>query len=88
MSTLICPNNKGSFDCTPFCQICEGTQEFEINEHQDGVWEINFYYEDYSINTVAMGRTKQEALDYANDRVPTINDSLIRVELTLEGVMQ
>ena len=22
-----CPNHEGSFDCTPFCPICEGEQE-------------------------------------------------------------
>lgn len=22
-----CPNHDGSFDCTPFCQLCEGNQE-------------------------------------------------------------
>jgi hypothetical protein len=24
-----CPNHNGSFDCTPFCRICEGEQEYE-----------------------------------------------------------
>lgn len=22
-----CPNHEGAFDCTPFCEICEGKQE-------------------------------------------------------------
>jgi len=22
-----CPNHKGAFDCTPFCELCEGEQE-------------------------------------------------------------
>lgn len=22
-----CPNHEGAFDCTPFCNVCEGTQE-------------------------------------------------------------
>ena len=22
-----CPNHKGSFDCTPFCELCAGQQE-------------------------------------------------------------
>ena len=22
-----CPNHEGAFDCTPFCNICEGEQE-------------------------------------------------------------
>ncbi len=24
-----CPNHQGAFDCTPFCNICEGEQEYE-----------------------------------------------------------
>lgn len=24
-----CPNHGGSFDCTPFCVLCEGEQEVE-----------------------------------------------------------
>lgn len=24
-----CPNHSGSFDCTPFCDVCEGNQEFD-----------------------------------------------------------
>ena len=23
-----CPNHEGNFDCTPFCNLCEGEQEF------------------------------------------------------------
>ena len=26
-----CPNHEGAFDCTPFCRICEGEQEYEYN---------------------------------------------------------
>lgn len=26
-TTIVCPNHKGSFDCTPFCSLCEGNQE-------------------------------------------------------------
>jgi hypothetical protein len=29
--TKECPNHNGSFDCTPFCRICEGEQEYESN---------------------------------------------------------
>ena len=24
-----CPAHEGSFDCTPFCAICEGEQEYD-----------------------------------------------------------
>jgi hypothetical protein len=23
-----CPNHEGAFDCTPFCNLCEGEQEY------------------------------------------------------------
>lgn len=26
--TTECPNHGGSFDCTPFCPICQGEQEY------------------------------------------------------------
>lgn len=25
---IICPNHEGNFDCTPFCPLCEGDQEY------------------------------------------------------------
>jgi hypothetical protein len=29
---LVCPNHEGSFDCTPFCEVCEGKQEYEVRD--------------------------------------------------------
>lgn len=26
-----CPNHQGAFDCTPFCEICEGEQEGDVS---------------------------------------------------------
>jgi hypothetical protein len=26
-----CPNHEGNFDCTPFCRLCEGEQEYNGN---------------------------------------------------------
>jgi hypothetical protein len=26
-----CPNHEGNFDCTPFCNLCEGEQEYNGN---------------------------------------------------------
>ena len=26
-----CPNHDGSFDCTPFCNVCEGNQELDMD---------------------------------------------------------
>ena len=25
-----CPKHEGAFDCTPFCNICEGEQEYYV----------------------------------------------------------
>lgn len=25
---VVCPRHEGSFDCTPFCDLCEGEQEY------------------------------------------------------------
>jgi hypothetical protein len=27
-----CPAHEGAFDCTPFCDICEGEQEYEYTD--------------------------------------------------------
>ena len=33
VSNLIeCPNHKGAFDCSPFCEVCEGNQEYNPAE--------------------------------------------------------
>jgi hypothetical protein len=29
--TIECPNHNGSFDCTPFCRLCEGNQETDLD---------------------------------------------------------
>ena len=31
ITTMIreCPRHYGSFDCSPFCNVCEGNQEYE-----------------------------------------------------------
>lgn len=26
-----CPNHGGAFDCTPFCEKCEGAQEVKVS---------------------------------------------------------
>ena len=27
-----CPYHEGAFDCTPFCRVCEGNQEYQYTE--------------------------------------------------------
>ena len=29
MIRVECPAHEGAFDCTPFCSVCEGEQEYE-----------------------------------------------------------
>jgi len=87
MTTLACPNHKGSFDCNPFCRICLGEQEFELSEDQDGVWEIAFCYDEFVIRTVAYGRTEQEAIEFAQSKIPSINEQVLEIEANLEGII-
>lgn len=47
-----CPNHEGSFDCTPFCQLCGGNQEitkpkdYRLNAYADGfgVWHCEIFF--------------------------------------------
>ena len=32
MSKVLCPKHEGAYDCTPFCPICEGNQEYETTQ--------------------------------------------------------
>lgn len=25
-----CPGHQGAYDCTPFCNLCEGTQQIDL----------------------------------------------------------
>ena len=29
-ATVLCPNHEGNLDCTPFCKLCEGSQETDL----------------------------------------------------------
>lgn len=31
-TTIECPRHEGSFDCTPFCNLCEGNQETTLDD--------------------------------------------------------
>tara|TARA_R110001632_G_scaffold193588_1_gene314519 strand:- start:1019 stop:1180 length:162 start_codon:yes stop_codon:yes gene_type:complete len=31
---IVCPNHAGAFDCSPFCELCEGQQEYEKKSWQ------------------------------------------------------
>jgi len=32
MLTIECPRHEGAFDCTPFCDLCEGEQEYKTEK--------------------------------------------------------
>ena len=87
MTTLACPNHKGAFDCTPFCTFCEGEQEVELSEDQDGLWEITFCYDGFVISAAAYGRTEQEAIEIAESKIPNINEQVLEIEASLEGII-
>ena len=29
MKLIDCPRHEGAYDCTPFCDVCEGEQQYE-----------------------------------------------------------
>jgi hypothetical protein len=31
--SIVCPNHAGSFDCNPFCELCQGEQEFNLADY-------------------------------------------------------
>ena len=33
----VCPRHEGSYDCTPFCDVCEGNQEYEYTIYRNCV---------------------------------------------------
>lgn len=88
MTTLRCPNHSGSFDCNPFCGLCAGEQEFELEPDQDGVWEVAFCYEEFVIRTVAYGRTEEQAIRQAESKIPNISEEPLEIEINLEGVIE
>lgn len=73
-----CPNHEGAFDCTPFCSICEGNQEYEP-ETQESYYRIKFQglpYDVYgyglnAMNALTMARSEQ--LDASLDTETPIN---------------
>jgi hypothetical protein len=32
MTILECPKHQGGWDCSPFCEICEGEQEYNSED--------------------------------------------------------
>ena len=37
-----CPNHNGSFDCNPFCRLCEGNQETTLDEIVTYAWSLSW----------------------------------------------
>ena len=40
--TVECPNHNGSFDCTPFCRLCEGNQETTLDDLVTYAWSLSW----------------------------------------------
>ena len=32
MTMIVCPRHEGAYDCTPFCDVCEGNQEYVFEQ--------------------------------------------------------
>lgn len=60
----------------------------ELDENQDGVWEVAFCYEEFVIRAMGFGRTKEQAIRNAESRIPNINEELLEIDAQLEGAIQ
>jgi hypothetical protein len=50
---MICPNHDGNYDCTPFCSLCAGRQEYlEDPDLDDAIWKILDYLEENNSHTL------------------------------------
>lgn len=58
-----CPNHGGSFDCTPFCNLCEGNQEYQ----EDRYFRIQFSGLSYDL--YEYGATALEAIKNARQEL-------------------
>jgi hypothetical protein len=44
---VVCPKHHGSFDCTPFCDICEGNTEYCPTHDEWEASQAKIYLEQY-----------------------------------------
>jgi hypothetical protein len=58
-----CPNHQGNFDCTPFCKVCEGNQEYQ----EDRYFRIQFSALPYDL--YQYGATALEAIKNARQEL-------------------
>ena len=40
--TIVCPNHDGAFDCNPFCKLCEGNQETDLDTLITYAWSVSW----------------------------------------------
>lgn len=40
--TVQCPNHNAAFDCTPFCRLCEGNQETDLDTLLTYAWSVSW----------------------------------------------
>lgn len=40
--TVECPNHNGSFDCNPFCRLCEGSQETDLEQIMFSAYSVSW----------------------------------------------
>lgn len=72
-----CPNHEGSFDCTPFCELCSGEQEirkpkdYTLNAYADnfGVWHCEIFFTTPLGNTGEAERVLLNALAAAKRKI-------------------
>ena len=68
-----CPNHEGAYDCTPFCNLCEGNQEYEPDA-QESYYRIKFQglpYDLYEYGVTALDAVKVARAETLNAGLDT-----------------
>lgn len=64
-----CPNHEGGFDCTPFCPLCEGEQEYEsidgMSVGKDTIGTMKTYIVNYTATYEVEAENEDEAIALA-----------------------
>lgn len=71
-----CPNHGGNFDCTPFCKVCEGNQEYK----EDRYFSVKFSETPilFAYGTTALHAIEVAAADWTSEHRDTLGAAIAR----------
>ncbi len=60
-----CPKHEGAYDCTPFCEVCEGEQEWTPNKVMS--YRYKSEYAEIVFNVAGLDTWSEEEFDSASE---------------------